>query len=135
MAVQPSAIPAFWHATLSGQRPAHTSFQFPTTVGISTLTCSIPRTNTITTGSCRDLDAAPAALLTDLVATKGRDGRTLLDKTFIVCMGEFGRTGGDLKPSIKVGITIDRHSVRFSPAPACEAGVRSGSPTRTVSRC
>lgn len=48
---------------------------------------------------CRDLDFALAGLLDDLSTTKDRQGTTLLDKTFIVCMGEFGRTPGDLNPN------------------------------------
>lgn len=47
-------------------------------------------------GLCKELDTALGGLLTDLNQTKAADGRTLLDKTLIVCMGEFGRTGGDL---------------------------------------
>jgi len=47
-------------------------------------------------GLTRELDAAFASLVMDLAQSKARDGRTLLEKTFIVCMGEFGRTGGDL---------------------------------------
>jgi uncharacterized protein (DUF1501 family) len=46
--------------------------------------------------TCADLDAALAALLLDLKRTKGSDGRPLLDSTLVVCMGEFGRTPGDL---------------------------------------
>jgi Protein of unknown function (DUF1501) len=45
---------------------------------------------------CRDLDFALAGLLDDLSSTRDKQGRTLLDKTFIVCMGEFGRTPGDI---------------------------------------
>ena len=45
---------------------------------------------------CRELDAALANLLTDLAASKTQDGRTLLEKTFVCCMGEFGRTPGEL---------------------------------------
>ena len=43
-----------------------------------------------------ELDTAFANLLEDLEGIKGRDGRTLLEKTLIVCMGEFGRTPGEL---------------------------------------
>ena len=43
-----------------------------------------------------ELDSALGTLLKDLSETKSRDGRTLLDKTFICCMGEFGRTTGAL---------------------------------------
>ena len=45
---------------------------------------------------CRELDIALASLLSDLEASKTQDGRTLLDKTFICCLGEFGRTPGQL---------------------------------------
>jgi hypothetical protein len=41
-----------------------------------------------------DLDSALAALLDDLSAARRPDGRTLLDETLLVCMGEFGRTPG-----------------------------------------
>jgi hypothetical protein len=43
---------------------------------------------------CRELDDCYAALLDDLSATKDSSGRSLLDRTLIVCMGEFGRTPG-----------------------------------------
>lgn len=45
---------------------------------------------------CHEFDQAVGTLIADLAASKCEDGRTLLDKTLIVCMGEFGRTGGDL---------------------------------------
>ena len=45
---------------------------------------------------CRELDTAFASLLNDLSQVKTRQGARLLDKTLIVCMGEFGRTVGDL---------------------------------------
>jgi len=45
---------------------------------------------------CRELDSAFESLLTDLNRLKSKDGSTLLEKTLIVCMGEFGRTVGDL---------------------------------------
>ena len=48
---------------------------------------------------CRELDDCYAALLDDLASTKDAKGRSLLDKTLIVCMGEFGRTPGDLNPN------------------------------------
>jgi len=48
---------------------------------------------------CRELDDCYAALLNDLSNTKDKSGRTLLDKTLIVCMGEFGRTPGDINPN------------------------------------
>jgi hypothetical protein len=44
----------------------------------------------------RELDDCYSALLDDLSTTKDKQGRTLLDKTLIVCMGEFGRTPGDI---------------------------------------
>lgn len=45
-----------------------------------------------------DLDAAFAALLLDLHRLQSKDGRPLLESTLVVCMGEFGRTPGDLTP-------------------------------------
>jgi uncharacterized protein (DUF1501 family) len=45
---------------------------------------------------CKELDDALSSLLEDLAKNRGEDGRTFLDKTLLVCMGEFGRTGGDL---------------------------------------
>jgi hypothetical protein len=48
---------------------------------------------------CRDLDFALSGLLDDLSQTRDPRGRTLLEKTFIVCMGEFGRTPGDINPN------------------------------------
>lgn len=72
-------------------------------------------------GLCRELDSAFAALLTDLSKLPSKDGKTLLDKTFIVCMGEFGRTGGDLT----VNKGRDHNRSAFSAAFA-GAGVRGG---------
>ena len=46
----------------------------------------------------RDLDSGLSELLSDLEKTKTSDGRTLLDKTLVVVMGEFGRTTGELTP-------------------------------------
>ncbi len=46
----------------------------------------------------RDLDGGMAELISDLGKIKTKDGRSLLDKTIIACMGEFGRTTGDLTP-------------------------------------
>lgn len=59
---------------------------------------------------CRELDDAFAALLSDLNSTKARDGRTLLEKTFVCCMGEFGRTPGQLT----VNQGRDHHKDAFS---------------------
>lgn len=44
----------------------------------------------------RELDSALASLLEDLGTRKRADGRTLLDETMVICMGEFGRTPGDI---------------------------------------
>jgi uncharacterized protein (DUF1501 family) len=49
------------------------------------------------------------------------DGRTLLEKTFIVCMGEFGRTGGDL--TVNIGRDHNQHA---STALFAGAGVKGG---------
>lgn len=46
---------------------------------------------------CSEFDSGFSALIADLKNRKARDGKTpLLDKTFIVCNGEFGRTPGEL---------------------------------------
>lgn len=44
----------------------------------------------------RELDAALSSLLDDLGRIKRADGNSLLDETLVVCMGEFGRTPGDI---------------------------------------
>jgi uncharacterized protein DUF1501 len=46
----------------------------------------------------RILDAGLSELIGDLEKLKNSDGHSLLDRTLIVCMGEFGRTTGDLTP-------------------------------------
>jgi hypothetical protein len=45
---------------------------------------------------CRELDDAYAGLLDDSKGMKDKAERTLLERTLIVCMGEFGRTPGAL---------------------------------------
>jgi hypothetical protein len=46
---------------------------------------------------CSELDLAFSSLVTDLKSRRTKDGASsLLDKTFIVCLGEFGRTPGGL---------------------------------------
>lgn len=45
---------------------------------------------------CRDLDGALPAFLRELEERKDAKGRRLIDKTFVACMGEFGRTPGGL---------------------------------------
>lgn len=45
---------------------------------------------------CGELDAALSALLADLKRTRRPGGTSLLDRTFVVAMGEFGRTPGPL---------------------------------------
>ncbi len=46
--------------------------------------------------TCGELDPAMAALLTDLKNTKNKSGSPLLERTFVVAAGEFGRTPGPL---------------------------------------
>ena len=62
---------------------------------------------------CAELDGAMSSLVADLKSRKTRDGSaSLLDKTFIVCTGEFGRTPGDLNdakgrdhwPNVRAGL-------------------------------
>jgi uncharacterized protein (DUF1501 family) len=69
----------------------------------------------------RELDPALASLLTDLENIKAKDGRTLLEKTFICCMGEFGRTPGE--PTVNKG--RDHHRDAFAGIFA-GAGVQGG---------
>lgn len=47
-----------------------------------------------------ELDAALASLIEDLATRKRADGRTLLDETMVVAMGEFGRTPGPLNAGL-----------------------------------
>jgi Protein of unknown function (DUF1501) len=72
-------------------------------------------------GLSRELDGAFAALLADLAKLRAKDGKTLLEKTFIVCMGEFGRTGGELT----VNKGRDHNRSAFS-AVFAGAGVKGG---------
>ena len=69
----------------------------------------------------RDLDTGLSELIADMEKTKTADGRTLLDKTLIVCLGEFGRTPGDLT----VGKGRDHHRFAMS-ALFAGAGVIGG---------
>ena len=43
-----------------------------------------------------ELDTALGSLIEDLATRKRADGRTLLEETMVICMGEFGRTPGEL---------------------------------------
>jgi len=69
----------------------------------------------------RDLDTGLSELIADMGRTKTADGRTLLEKTLIVCLGEFGRTPGDLT----VGKGRDHHRFAMS-ALFAGAGVIGG---------
>jgi len=69
----------------------------------------------------RELDTGLSELMTDLEKTRTADGRTLLEKTLIVCLGEFGRTPGDLT----VGKGRDHHRFAMS-AVFAGAGVIGG---------
>ena len=46
--------------------------------------------------NCGELDPAYAALIQDLKTLKGQDGSSLLTRTLVLVMGEFGRTPGEL---------------------------------------
>jgi len=50
---------------------------------------------------CKELDACLSSLLEDLAERKHADGKTLLEKTLIVCLGEFGRAPGE--PNLSKG--------------------------------
>jgi hypothetical protein len=70
---------------------------------------------------CGELDGALSALLLDLKRLKRPDGAALLDRTLIVCMGEFGRTPGPL--------TINKgreHYAKAMVAAFAGAGVKGG---------
>ena len=62
--------------------------------------------------NCAELDAAYAALLQDLKRMKASDGGSLLSKTLVLAMGEFGRTPGNLSdikgrdhwPAVRAGL-------------------------------
>jgi hypothetical protein len=43
-----------------------------------------------------ELDSALGSLIEDLSIRKRKDGRTLLEETMVICMGEFGRTPGEI---------------------------------------
>ncbi|HXI13652.1 MAG TPA: DUF1501 domain-containing protein [Thermoanaerobaculia bacterium] len=61
-------------------------------------------------GKCAEFDPAYAALLADLSTTAGSTpGKTLLDETLVVVLGEFGRTVGPLS-----GQAGRDHFLRFS---------------------
>jgi uncharacterized protein (DUF1501 family) len=69
----------------------------------------------------REFDTAMGELISDMAKTQTPDGRSLLEKTLVVAMGEFGRTPGDLT----VGKGRDHH--RFAMAGLfAGAGVAGG---------
>jgi uncharacterized protein (DUF1501 family) len=63
---------------------------------------------------CLEMDGALSALIDDLASMRRNDGQTLLDKTFIVCMGEFGRTPGGLNPRAGRGHHRWAHTALFA---------------------
>jgi hypothetical protein len=70
----------------------------------------------------KEFDPAFASLLEDLAATPSKTaGKTLLDETLVVCMGEFGRTPGPV--NFQGG--RDHHNPVF-PAMFAGAGVKGG---------
>ncbi|MBY0508501.1 MAG: DUF1501 domain-containing protein [Bryobacteraceae bacterium] len=68
-----------------------------------------------------EMDPALASLLEDLATTPAASGKSLLDETLVVCMGEFGRTPGPL--NFQAG--RDHHKHVF-PAMFAGAGVKGG---------
>lgn len=48
--------------------------------------------------TCSTLDAAFAGLMADLKRMKNKNGVPLIERTLVICMGEFGRTPGELTP-------------------------------------
>lgn len=72
-------------------------------------------------GRCTEFDPAFAALMTDLATTAGSTaGKTLLDETMVIVLGEFGRTVGAL-----TGQGGRDHFLRMS-AMVAGGGVRGG---------
>ena len=71
--------------------------------------------------TCSDLDAAFSALMLDLKRMKHANGEPLLERTLVVCMGEFGRTPGDLTP-----LRGREHYAKAMTAVFAGAGVRGG---------
>lgn len=70
---------------------------------------------------CAQLDPAVSSLLDDLEVNTDAAGRRLIDKTFISCMGEFGRTPG--QPNLRGG----RDHYRYAAvALFAGAGVKGG---------
>ncbi|HTM51195.1 MAG TPA: DUF1501 domain-containing protein [Bryobacteraceae bacterium] len=69
----------------------------------------------------KELDAALSALLFDLKRTKRQDGSSLLDRTLVVCMGEFGRFPGEL--TVQKG---REHYAKAMVAAFAGAGVKGG---------
>lgn len=70
----------------------------------------------------KEMDPALASLIEDLSATPGATaGKTLLDETLVVCMGEFGRTPGPL--NFMGGRDHHKHCY---PAMFAGAGVKGG---------
>jgi hypothetical protein len=49
---------------------------------------------------CDELDPALSSLLEDLATRKRKDGKSLLDETLVISMGEFGRTPGNLNDGL-----------------------------------
>ncbi len=70
---------------------------------------------------CAELDGALPALLFDLKRTRRPDGSSLLDRTFVVAMGEFGRTPGPL--TVNLG---REHYAKAMIAAFAGAGVKGG---------
>ena len=70
---------------------------------------------------CRELDSALGSLLEDLASRTDEHRRPLLDKALVVCMGEFGRTTGEL--STQKGRDHYRHA---SSALFAGGGVKGG---------
>ena len=69
----------------------------------------------------QELDGALSALLFDLKRMKKKDGTPLIERTFVVCMGEFGRTPGEL--TIQKG---REHYAKAMIAAFAGAGVKGG---------
>ena len=115
------AIPVFWRATWCEATPVRVSSPSRITGGICTQTCMIRRTSATITVFAGSWTALSPHSWPTWRRCGPRMDKTLLEKTFIVCMGEFGRTGGEL--TINKG--RDHNRSAFS-AVFAGAGVKGG---------
>ena len=84
----------------------------------------------------RELDVSFTNLIKDLDDTpsKHTSGKTLLDETLVICMGEFGRTPGPISETRKGREHYIQAHAGYSRAAASSAGRSSARPTKWLRR-